>query len=79
MQRSRIYSTYSDEQLIELYRNGKLSGENKHFLNVELIFRNLLENADQQKQLTIKSQPKNWKKFFLFLLFGAAILILRFL
>jgi len=79
MQRSKKYSTYSDEKLIELFRRGELTGQNKHFLNVELVHRNLHENAEQQKQHTIKSAPKNWKRFFIFLLFGAVFLVMRYL
>jgi hypothetical protein len=79
VQRSKKYTTYSDEQLLKLYRKNELTGESKHFLNVELDFRKLIENADQQRDHSIKSQPKNWKTFFICLLFGAIFLLMKFM
>ena len=75
LQRSKKYSTYSDDQLIEWFCHDDLKGQNRHFLYVELEFRQLLEKADQQKILHQKAKPKNRKVIILGIMMVAALSI----
>ncbi len=78
LQRSKKYSTYSDDQLIDLFCHDGLKGQNKHFLYVELEFRQLLQKAEQQKVLQDKSKPRN-VKMIIFTLIMAAAFSIRFI
>ncbi len=76
LQRSKKYSTYTDEQLIKLFGDDSLKGNNKHYLLVELRHRELLEKAEQQKPLIKKSKPKS-KKMILAGVVVAALILMR--
>lgn len=75
LQRSKKYTTYSDEQLIKLFSDDSLMDDNKHFLHVELIHRDLLEKAEQQKPLIKKSKPKSKKVILAGIIFSAFLLM----
>ena len=75
LQRSKKYSTYSDDQLIKLFGDDSLKGDNKHFLHVELMYRDLLEKAEHQKPLPKKSKPKSMKMILAGVVVAALLLM----
>ncbi|MDA7742223.1 hypothetical protein N8865_01245 [Francisellaceae bacterium] len=77
LERSKKYANYTDEELIQLFVQD-VKGQNAHYLDVELIHRGLLDEAEQAKVSKVKSKPKKSKFLIILPLIFLGMLIARY-